>query len=253
MPTLRRWTVVIAGGLVMVGACNKRAADTGAVSSTSDRGTTVAPPSETVARREKALVRVVNALPSGKINVFAGDSEAFSGIGYRTVTPFKQMPDDFFGFKVVRPGGTSKDPIAENREKLGTGGHYTIVAMPDEGKDGKANLRVLDDDLKPMTDGKARIRVIHGVANAPDVSVYERGVKEAIFDGINFKKEAGWQEIDPFTGALDIRPQGKHNLLASVRHMKLQAGRSYTFVIAGTPSKLDVIKIEDIVAPAARQ
>ena len=222
--------------------------DTGAVSSTTAGGTSSAPAAEAVEERDNALVRVVHAIPrGGAVNIFAGDSAAFEGVEYRTVTPFKEMPDDYFGFRIVK-GSDPEAELATNREKLDDGGHYTIVALPDEGGAGKANLRVLNDDLKPVTDGKARVRVIHAITNGPEVDLFVRGQDDAIFDGINFRKEAGWKEIDPVTGTLELRPQGKRNTLARVPNVAMQAGRTYTYVVAGTPAKVDVIAIEDNVA-----
>ena len=48
-------------------------------------------------------------------------------------------------------------------------------------------------------------------------------------------------EIDPAAGTLEIRPQGKKNVLASLPNVKFEGGRSYTFVVAGTPTKPEII------------
>ena len=37
-------------------------------------------------------------------------------------------------------------------------------------------------------------------------------------------------------------------MLASLPGVKLEGGKSYTFVVAGTPSKVEIIKVEDLVA-----
>jgi hypothetical protein len=192
-----------------------------------------------------ALVRVVNAIPgTGQVVVFAGDSAAFSGIGYKTATMFREIPDDRFNFKL----GSADKPLAENRENLMGGGHYTIVAMPDAGGADKRNLRVLDDGLKPVSAEKARVRVINAIPGDLEISVYVRGRADPLFDGINFKSEAGWSEFDPIAGTLEVRPEGKKNVLASQPNVTLEGGKSYTFVVAGTAAKPDIIKIEDDVA-----
>jgi hypothetical protein len=194
--------------------------------------------------RDVALVRVVNAVPGGAVTVFAGDSTAFSSVGYKDATDFREIPDDRFNFKL----GSKENPLAENRENLDGGGHYTIVAMPDEGGADKRNLRVLEDDLKPVSGDKARVRVINAIPGDLEISTYVRGRQEPLFDGINFKSEAGWNEFDPIAGTLEVRPEGKKNVLASLPGVKLEAGKSYTFVVAGSPSKVEIIKIEDDVA-----
>jgi Domain of unknown function (DUF4397) len=237
-------TGMLAGGAVLLaGACNT-SRDTGAVSSKTSEGTTNAPASDVAERRDVALVRVVNAVPAGAVTIYAGDSTAFASVGYKSATEFREIPDDRFNFKL----GSKDNPLAENRENLDGGGHYTIIAMPDAGGADKRNLRVLDDDLKPVSPDKARVRVINAIPGDLEVSTYVRGRQEPLFDGVNFKSEAGWSEFDPVAGTLEVRPEGKKNVLASLPGVKLEGGKSYTFVVAGTPSKVEIIKIEDDVA-----
>lgn len=237
-------TGMLAAGVFVATACNT-SRDTGAVSSKTSEGTTNAPASDVAEQRDVALVRVVNAVPAGAVTIFAGDSTAFSSVGYKTATPFREIPDDRFNFKL----GSKDNPLAENRENLTGGGHYTIVAMPDAGGADKRNLRVLDDDLKTVPADKARVRLINAIPGDLEVSAYVRGRQDPLFDGVNFKSEAGWSEFDPVAGTLEVRPEGKKNVLASLPGVKLEGGKSYTFVVAGSPSKVEIIKVEDDVAP----
>ena len=104
-------------GLTATVACEKK--DTGAVTTTSEGGVETAPSAAGVEERDNALIRVVHAVPGASaVAVYAGDSLAFPSVAYKTVTDFKEIGDDYFGFSVV-PAGSGKDsPIAENREKL---------------------------------------------------------------------------------------------------------------------------------------
>jgi uncharacterized protein DUF4397 len=237
-------TGVLAGGAVLLAAACKTSRDTGAVASKTAEGTTNAPASDVAESKGVALVRVVNAIPAGAVTILAGDSPAFSAVDYKQATEFREIPDDRFNFKL----GSAEHPLAENRENLDGGGHYTIIAMPDEGGADKRNLRVLDDDLKPISPEKARVRVINAVPGDLELSVYVRGRAEPLFDGINFKSEAGWSEIDPIAGTLEVRPEGKKNVLASQPNVKLEGGKSYTFIVSGKAGKPEIIKIEDDVA-----
>jgi uncharacterized protein DUF4397 len=237
-------TGMLAGGVVFVAAACKNTRDTGAVSSKTGEGTTNAPAAEVAAEKGVALVRVVNAIPAGAVTILAGDSTAFAAVGYKKTTAFQEIPDDRFTFKL----GSANQPLAENRENLIGGGHYTIVAMPDEGGADKRNLRVLDDDLKPVSPEKARVRVINAVPGDLEISVFVRGREDPLFHGINFKSEAGWTEIDPIAGTLELRPEGKKNVLASQPDVKFEGGKSYTFIVSGTATKPEIIKIEDDVA-----
>jgi uncharacterized protein DUF4397 len=242
------YTGLLAGGAVFLAGACKTNRDTGAVSTKTAEGTSNAPAAEMAEKKDVALVRVINAIPAGgPVTILAGDSAAFSGVDYKTATPFREIRDDRFNFKL----GSAENPRAENRESLDGGGHYTIVAMPDAGGADKANLRVLDDGLKPVAPEKARVRVINAVPGDLEISVFVRGREDALFDGVNFKSEAGWNEIDPVAGTLEIRPEGKKNVLASLPNVKLEGGKSYTFVVAGAPAKPTVIKVEDDVAKSS--
>ncbi len=241
-----RASVFATGAIALTAAC-KEARDTGAVTSRSGGTISSAPSSDAVEAFDLALVRVVNALPgSGPISVSAGDSTAFGAVTYKMATPYREIPDDASKFKLrVDAAETGTEPLAQNRENLKNGGHYTIIAMPDQGSADKANMRVLDDDLKPGTDGKARVRFINAVPGDQDVDVILRGRAEPLFDGVNFKTEAGWREVDPLGGALEVRPDGKETVLARLSNVRLESGRSYTFVLTGRPGNYEIINIVD--------
>jgi hypothetical protein len=236
---------MLAGGVMLAAAGCKNNRDTGAVTTKTEQGTSNAPSSDALENKGLALVRVVNAIPGeAALVIFAGDSTAFAGVGYKKATAFRKIPDDRFNFKL----GSRDKPLAENHENLSEGGHYTLVAMPDQGGPDKRNLRVLDDELKPVSPDKARVRVINAIPGDTEISVFVRGRADPLFDGINFKSEAGWNEFDPIAGTLEVRPQGKKNVLARQPNVRLEGGKSYTFVVAGSPAKVEIIKIEDDVA-----
>lgn len=243
--------LMASGAIVLAAACNE-SRDTGAVTTEKEGGVSTTPTAEAVEERDNALVRVVNAMPGGATSIYAGDSLAFEGVAFRSVTEFREMPDDYFGFKVVNAGARADDDaLAENREKLGNGGHYTIIALPDDDadQDDDGTLRVLDDDLKPITSGKARVRFVHAISGLDDeISVFVRGNENALVDGVNFSREAGWNEEDPVRGTLEVRTEGRERPLVTIPNVNIEAGKSHTWIFAGTPSKVEVIHFTDDVA-----
>jgi hypothetical protein len=237
--------MLASGAVVLTAACNETR-DTGAVTSKTGADTSSAPAAEAVENRDMALVRVVNAIPGGvAISIWAGDSAAFQDVAYKKATGYREIPDNMFNFQIK--SSAEGKPLAENRENLKDGGHYTIVALPDQGGADKRNLRVLDDELKPVSPEKARVRFINGVPSDTDVDLVLRGRDDVLFDGVNFKSEAGWNEFDPMAGTLEIRPDNKKTVLASLGNVKLEGGKTYTFVLSGRPGKYELIQIEDTV------
>jgi len=241
-------TALAAAALVGGTAC-REARETGTVTSRSSSGASTAPSAERMEKRDRALVRVINAVPgASSVNLYAGDSVAFSNVPYKTVTPFKQVATNGADWQLK--SGPNAEPLAENREAMQDGGHYTIVAMPDEGGADKRNLRVLNDEFHPMPGDKARIRFINAVPGDDNVSLRLRGFKDALFDDVAFKREAGWKEVDPFSGTLEVRGKDKAGVIATLKDVKVQGGRSYTFVASGRPGKVSIIRVEDDVKPA---
>jgi len=248
----RLCTGMLAGGALLFGTACDKTKDTGAVTTTTATGTTTTPATEVAETHGTASVRVVNADPALKTAVvYAGDSTAFTGVAYKQTTAFKELPDDMFNFKVAAPGQGPDSAMGDNHEKLMTGGRYTLIAFADEGSPGtKANVRVLNDELQPVTNGKARVRFINAAANAGELDLVARGQKDAIFEGVNFRNEAGWKDVDPMSGTLVVRPQHKQNVVATIGNEKLEAGKSYTYIVTGKPGALTVIKFRDDVAAA---
>ena len=184
------WTAATAAVVLVLNVACDKDAETGAVTSRTEGATTSAPSAETLERADRSLVRVVNAIPGAKaIDIYAGDSAAFSKVPYKKVTPFRQLERNAAAFQIK--AGPEGKPIAENREALADGGHYTIIAMPDEGGADKRNLRVLNDDFAPVPGDKARLRLVNAIPGEDDLTLKLRGYDDELFSDVAFKREAG--------------------------------------------------------------
>ena len=65
--------------------------------------------------------------------------------------------------------------------------------------------------------------------------------------------EAGYKDVDPTTGTLEVRRKNEQLRLAQVKDMRLEAGTAYTVVIVGGPKvPLKAITFEDQPVPATR-
>jgi hypothetical protein len=237
----------IAMALLLAVACTTESERTEPVTTTTDKGTSSAPPAKEAEKRDRALVRVVNALPGfATVDAFVGNNKEFSNVTYKTVTPYKEMPDIHEQFAIKPAGQDSAQPLAENREGLSGGDHYTAIAMP--ATDGKPTLRVVGDSLTPPPSGKASLRIIQASPDAGEVNVFVKGKANTTFEGVNPQTVTFYKEVDPMTGTLEVWPQGKTVALLTVPNVTLQAGHIYTYVITGKVNgapKLEAIKIDD--------
>ena len=235
-------------------ACSRESSQNQPVKTTTDSGSSTAPASKDVAKRDKALVRVVHAMPAQPaVDAFTGDSRAFSNVTYKTVTPYAELMDDRQQL-TLKPAG-KPGPLAENSENFAGGKHYTVLALPTSAQDPKPELRVLADDLTPPSSGKARVRVINASPDVGEIDVYTMNNADKLFGGVNFKSEAGYTEIAPTTTVVELRSQGKKEPLLMLPQFSFEANKTYTIVVMGRAKnqKLEAVTVEDqFVASYAR-
>ncbi len=233
--------------LMLVAACSSESNQNQPVTTTTNAGTSNAPPATEVKQRGNALVRVIHAVPAGSaVDVFADDMKVFTGIAYKTTSPYKELSGERHTFRIRSAGQDTAQPLAENSEGLTVGRHYTVIAMADANS--KPTLYVYDDDLVPPSSGKAKVRVIHASADAGEVDVYAKTGNKELFGGVNALSETSYSEFDPMSGTLEVRPEGANNAVLAIPNAKFQAGNTYTVVMTGkatgTP-KLEAMIIRD--------
>src|SRR5262245_58201025 len=174
MNSRKVFSLIIAMALPWMVACTSESQRTEPVTTTTEKGASTAPPAKEAEKANKALVRVVNALPGpAPVDAFIGDTKEFSNVAYKAVTPYKETPDVQKQF-VIRPAGKdSAQPLAQNTEGISGGDHYTAIAMP--ASDGQPTLKVVSDNLTPPPSGKASVRVINASPDADEVDVFIKG------------------------------------------------------------------------------
>jgi hypothetical protein len=247
-------SLIIAIGVLFTVACRPQSESTGQVTTTTDKGASVAPSAKEAESQDKALVRVINAYPDMKsMDTFVGDNPEFMDVAYKTVTPYKAVPEKLEQFSIKPTGEKNALSVAENKELISGGNHYTAIAMP--ASDNKATLRVVGDKLTPPSSGKASVRIIHASPDVEEVDVFVKGKDDKLFSGVNPQTVTDFNEIDPMTATLEFRPQNRTEVLLTVPNMTFQPGHNYTIVVAGKTKdnpKLEVIKIDDKLNIAAR-
>jgi hypothetical protein len=282
--------------LIVTGACSKESKQPSPVTTATEAGKTRAPESALAAAHlEQALVRFVNAMPDGKaVDVSANGNATFAGVAYKAVTPYKNVPSTADAFAIAAAGEAQAPPLAQRSSSISAGRHYTILALPGSAPDsalsgaarqapGTLELQVIEDDIQPPSEGKARVRVINASPDAPTLAVFVKGGQEVLFSDIDFKEAASYKEVDPMSGTLEFRsiapriaatqvpgataasprsaPNGARdaktdNPLADARtpalattRVTLEAGKTYTLIVVGhrqgRSGAIDTILIED--------
>ena len=258
-----RYALLALGIAAAFTGCRENRTSEQPVVTTTAEGASVAPSRDAARRRDVALVRVINAVPDGGFDIWADSRKAFTNTRYRQVTPYREFEENEVTF-TVRPAGTDtmNRPLASNTELTRDGSYHTVVLIPNE-RDRTPELRALGDDVKPPQAGMARVRVVHAAPGlgpvdvfasdsvAPDTAAEDSA--EPVFDHVQYMAEEGYKDIRPIAGPIEVRADGERMVLATVDAARLEAGRSYTIVIAGPragKSTLDAIIVADEVGTA---
>ena len=92
------------------------------------------------------------------------------------------------------------------------------------------------------------MRVIHASSDAGEVDVYAKERDKALFDGVSFRSEVGYKEVEPMTATVEVRPKGKKSTLATTSNVKWEAGKTCTIIVTGrvkAAPKLEAVTVED--------
>ena len=240
--------------LLLAAACSRESKQTQPVTTTSSSGeTSSAAPAQDATKRDKAFVRIINADPNNTaFDVFAGDQRIFESVAFKHVTPYQEVPDQRFTFRLKPAGQASAQPAAENSEGLTAGKHYTLVVMPDNNN--KTTLYVVNDNLTNPSTDTAQLRVIHASPDAGEIDVVNKQDNKKLFAGVNFEKDTSYTDLDPTKKAtLEVRQEGQQQPILTVPTANFEKGKFYTIIVTGrmkgTP-KLQTLTVEDQLGKA---
>jgi len=245
--------------LMFVAACSREASRNEPVISTPDNGaSSEAVPAKQASQHEMALVRVIDALPTTNTDLLAGENKAFTDIEYKTVTPYREVPADAGAFIAYAAGKDLAIPLAKNKENLQAGKHYTLVAMPpnDSDKTG-ANLVVFNDNFTLPAHGKVKLRVINAAPHLTEISLLSKEQNKTLVSGLNFQSESMYNEIEPMTTTLEVRPNDQKKTVAlSIPLVTFEPDKIYTVTILGgtnSAPKFEAVIVEDKLATSQPQ
>jgi hypothetical protein len=240
--------------LFLIAACNSETKQTESVTTTTEKGTSTAPPAKEVESRSNVLVRMAHAIPgTPAVDLFVDDAKSFTDVSYKTVTPYKEISSGKHTYRLRLTGQDTAQPLAEGSDRLSdAGAHYTLWALTGTGALSKAvDLKFIKDDLSPPANGKAKVRVLNSSPDMGEVDIYVQGKQDALFKGINFADENAYKEIDPINSALEVRPEGKNFAALTIPNANFEAGKLYTIFIVGQTkgtTKLEGVVVSDALS-----
>lgn len=245
MISITRATTSLCAAAALFAACNRDSQTEGEVTTRTgagEVGTSIS--GDSAAKRGQALVRIVNAAPTTQgLVVRSDESHSLPSVDYKKVTPYQAIDQNWATFQVNSAPGGSYVPLETNRELLTDGLRYTMVIMRGKDSTGLDTRIVRDDISSDMT--RAHLRVIHAASGIDEVNVIARA-GETLFDGVTYTSDVGFKDVTPWSGTIEFRTKEGNRMLKSVRNVKLEAGKSYTFVLTrDAKGKVDAFSFED--------
>ncbi len=232
-------------------------------SSSSSGGTSMAPSGQRADQSNMALVRFINADPNMKtVSAYMDSDQAFGDVSFKTVTPYREVPDGSHTFHLsdnasmqagrYQGSGRKENEIISESKSLSSGKYYTVVLLPSENHGNTSNpmsqLKIINDDFGTPSRDKAQIRVIDAVADAGKVDVIVRPKNDILFSDVDVNSNPSYKDVDPGTVTLEVRQNGKTNVLFTLPNTTVDAGHLYTVVLAskGTIGRnFDAVIVED--------
>lgn len=213
---------------------------------TTSEGQTIGAPSGTAAAQQgNALVRLVNVDPEKKdVDVVGGGEKYFSAVSFKTVTAYVEIPRGLMQFK-LRDAGSTED-LSANHQELMPGRRYTLIVLP-RGK-GDSRLMVLSDKLGLLDPGETRVRLINATTGVDDLDLFLAGTTNRILHGIDAGMKVTTSFADMEAGDVEIRSPSRP-APTLVTKVTVEPERLYTFIVIGSPGKLDVVRIVDHTEP----
>jgi hypothetical protein len=216
---------------------------------------------------------VVHAAPDlESVDVRAGDV-AFTGVEYRTVTPYRAIDEFRPQFTVVPAGQPGAEALAENAEMVLDGEYYTVIAMPGENEE-RLVLTAIRDEEGPGDSTRSRIRVVNAVPGMDDLTVTVEGLHPSTaradtpaadtaaadttladdngdrdlprIENLGFRDEAS-EDVHAGTATLVVKSGESEQELLRVPDVRLEPGRSVTIVLVRGQGaqQLDALTVMD--------
>lgn len=241
--------VAVALAALAGGACRGEPAEA-PVRTTTASGSRTAPSAAQAADRDRALLRVVSAIPGvSRLDLFLEGEKMAEGLEYKIITPYQEVPSGRQALRLRPAGLDTADPLAEEHAQFRAGRHYTAVVMP--GEEGRAAaVKVFEDPMDVPEAGRASVRVIHVSADAGRVDVHVQQLQDPLAAGLDFQDVSEFTALEP-PAVLELRPAGRSETMLRLPDLRLADGGMYTVVVIGrtrTDPPLEALLLEDRIA-----
>jgi len=177
-----------------------------------------------------ALVRVVHASPDAPaVDVYVDGTLALENLAFGSASDYVPLPAGEHQVQVAATGTDAAQAVIDAMVTLEAGKAYEVAAV---GNVASIAPLVLEVDLSPLAEGKARVRAVHASPDAPAVDVAVTG-GPVLFTNATFPAGTDYAEVDAATYDLEIRPTGTTDVALAVPGVAVEAGKIYDIFAIG--------------------
>jgi uncharacterized protein YgiM (DUF1202 family) len=202
--------------------------------------------SPTLAQTEaEALIRFVHAIPgAASIDIYANNSLAFAGVSSGSVTPQITVPAGDYNLTVRQAG--METVLWEQTVSAAPNSAQTLIAATTQ----PLTFQVFQDDLAPLTLGKARFTAIHAIPAGPAIDVVLSDGRPVVA-GLTFGQIYGTLDVPAQSYDFAVVPSGGSIDAAIIPtdSYALNSGTSYIMLVYGTAQRPQVMLLGAAGAP----
>jgi hypothetical protein len=179
------------------------------------------------------------------VDLYVDGSEVATGLSFKTVSPYLNLPAGTHTFAVKPAGDTASPDLLSVQAGVVANDSETIAAVTT--RDGLA-VQVYDDALTAPPAGQALVRFIH---SAPDVASVDIAITggPVLAANVPYPSATPYQAIAAGTYDIEVRAAGTTNVVVKAAGWTIKPGvQSSIVVIKGLDGNLDIVPVIDAAA-----
>lgn len=186
------------------------------------------------AQTSPARVRVVHAAEKvPAVDVLLDGNAVLKNVGFVSVSDYLDVPAGAHKIALT-PAGQSADAALFTQNVTVDGGKaYTVIGV---GRD-DVQIKLYTDDVSAPPAGKARIRAIHTLPDAPAVDIQAPNGPR-IFENLSFPNASDYALLDAGTYNLQLVANGANTVFKQWPNREYKAGVVYDVIVFGSLANL---------------
>jgi hypothetical protein len=165
------------------------------------------------------------AMDGPPVDIHVDNEKAVSALDTAVSTSYLTLDAGNQNFKIKVEGSCTTVPGLEGNVSLSSGQNYSAFAVG-SGSVGY-NLLLLNDDLSNPASGNARVRFLHAVPGAPNVTISTGG--SAVFTDVEYKED-NTIEVPSGSYVFDVTEASSGTPLLSTGSVNFDPGKVYTVI-----------------------